>query len=185
MYVIIETQRLILRPPQLGDEKPLNQAINSSLPELQRWMPWASDSSMTATIHYVKNAIASWSNEKPHALPMIVISKESQAIIGASGFNAQSKPEVPLFEIGYWLQTSFTGQGLATEMVKALTQFAFKDFFAARVQIVTQVGNDASRRVAEKCGFVLEATLKNYFLDCLSGKPADDHIFARFDHHGL
>ena len=36
----IETERLILRPPKLGDEKPLNQAINRSLSELQRWMPW-------------------------------------------------------------------------------------------------------------------------------------------------
>lgn len=32
---------------------------------------------------------------------------------------------------------------------------------AARVQIVTQGGNEASRRIAEKCGFTLEATLKN------------------------
>ncbi len=116
---------------------------------------------------------------------MVIIHKESQQIIGASGFNDRSKPEVPLFEIGYWLETAFTRQGYTTEMVKALTRFAFQSFHAARVHIVTQVGNDASRRVAEKCGFILEATLKNYCVDCLSQKPADDWLFACFNAENL
>lgn len=176
----IQTERLILRPPNLGDEKPLNQAINRSLPELKRWMSWANDPSMQPTIRYVKKAITSWSSDIPRDFPMVIIHKASQQIIGASGFNGRSKPEVPLFEIGYWLETAFTGQGLATEMVKALTGFAFESFKAARVQIVTQVGNHASRRVAEKCGFILEATLKNYCVDALSGEPSDDWIFACF-----
>lgn len=111
---------------------------------------------------------------------MVIIHKESQHIIGASGFNDRSKLEIPLFEIGYWIETDFTRHGLATEMVHALTRFAFESFNAVRVQIMTQVGNEASRRVAEKCGFILEATLKNYCLDSLSGKPSDDWIFVRF-----
>ena len=41
MIVHIETPRLIIREPILADAKPLNAAINKSLPELQRWMPWA------------------------------------------------------------------------------------------------------------------------------------------------
>ena len=176
----IETERLILRPPKLGDERPLNQAINRSLPELQCWMPWAKDASMQPTIRYVKEGILSWEAEKPRNFPLVIIHKESQQIIGSSGFNVRSKPEIPLFEIGYWLETTYTGQGLATEMVRALTHFAFNSFQAARVQIVTQVGNQASRRIAEKCGFILEATLKNYCEDPFSGKPADDCVFVRF-----
>lgn len=185
MLPIIETDRLILRPPQLGDENSLNQAINRSLLELQRWMPWAMDPSMKLTIQYVTKGVANWSSENPCDFPLVLIYKQSQQIIGASGFNNRSKPEVPMFEIGYWLETAFTRQGLATEMVKALTHFAFKSFNAARVQIVTQVGNDASRKVAEKCGFILESTLKNYCVDCRSGKPADDWLFVRFNGEDL
>ena len=109
----------------------------------------------------------------------MIFHKESQQIIGASGFNDRSKLEVPLFEIGYWLETAFTGQGFATEMVYALTDFAFESFKAARVQIVTQVGNEASRRVAEKCGFILEATLKNYCVDSLSKKLNRDFVYSK------
>ena len=59
MLPVIETKRLILRPPKLGDEKPLNQAINPSLPELQRWMSWAKDPSMQPTVRYVNEGIIS------------------------------------------------------------------------------------------------------------------------------
>ncbi|HCA89137.1 MAG: hypothetical protein CMF38_02190 [Legionellaceae bacterium] len=65
----LATRRLILRPPRLGDEKPLNQAINRSLPELQRWMPWANDPSMQPTIRYVKEGINSWESDALHDFP--------------------------------------------------------------------------------------------------------------------
>lgn len=86
----IETERLILRPPMLGDEKPLNQAINRSLPELQRWMPWAKDPSIKPTICFVKDGIASWGSDRPRDFPMVLIHKESNKIIGVSGFNDRS-----------------------------------------------------------------------------------------------
>lgn len=70
-------------------------------------------------------------------------------------------------------------------MVKALTKFAFSTYQAARVQIITQVENRASIRVAEKCGFIFEGTLRNHTVDCISGLPADDSIFACFDSEGL
>ena len=181
----IESERLILRPPQLGDEKPLNQAINNSLSELQRWMPWAQDPSLGPTINFVEEGIKSWSSKAPRDFPMVLINKETQKIIGASGFIATSKPEIPMFEIGYWLETAYTGKGLATEMVRALTRFAFESYHAARVQILVQVGNEASKKVAEKSGFTLEATLKNYCLDCVTGKPADDWLFSRFNANSL
>jgi RimJ/RimL family protein N-acetyltransferase len=185
MYPVIETERLILRPPKLGDETPLNEAINRSLPALQRWMPWAVDPSFEPTQRFVKAGAESWSNEQAKDFPMVVIHKAFNQIIGASGFNERSNPLVPMYEIGYWLDTQYTGLGLATEAVSALTTFAFKSFNAVRVQVVMQADNYASRRIAEKCGFVLEATLKKYRVDCLSKQPADDCIFVRFDAEGI
>lgn len=185
MYPVIETERLILRPPQLGDETPLNEAINRSLSALQRWMPWAADPSFEPTMRFVREGIASWSNKKAKDFPMVVFHKASNQIIGASGFNERSNPLVPMYEIGYWLDTQYTGLGLATETVSALTKFAFESFNAVRVQVVMQADNYASKRIAEKCGFVLEATLKKYRVDCLSKQPSDDCIFVRFDTEGL
>ena len=55
--VLIETPRLILRTPQAGDAKPLNDAINRSLPELQRWQPWAFDPSLETTTKFINDSI--------------------------------------------------------------------------------------------------------------------------------
>src|SRR5215475_8757445 len=36
-----ETERLIIRAPQPGDGKAINDAIRESLDDLRPWMPWA------------------------------------------------------------------------------------------------------------------------------------------------
>lgn len=181
MLPIIETERLIIRTPILGDEKPLNQAIQESLSELRQWMPWASNPGFDPTIRFIKSGIENWRSEHQKNFPMVIVLKETQEIIGASGYNDRSNPIVPFYEIGYWLATKYTNCGLATEVVSALTQYAFEKLSAARVQIVIQVDNAHSIRVAEKCGFQVEAKLHHHSIDCVSGKPADDFVFVCFN----
>lgn len=180
MLPTIETERLMIRTPILGDEKPLNQAIKDSLSELRQWMPWATSPGFDPTIQFIRSGIENWRSEQQKDFPMIVILKETQEIIGASGYNDRSNPRVPFYEIGYWLKTQYTNCGLATELVNALTDYAFQTLKAVRVQIVIQVDNVHSIRVAEKCGFQIEAKLHHHCIDCISGKPADDFVFVRF-----
>lgn len=72
MHPVFETDRLILRPPQLEDEMPLKEAINRSLPALQRWMPWAADPSFEPTMRlwelviYLRMANYSERSRSPH-----------------------------------------------------------------------------------------------------------------------
>lgn len=75
---MIETQRLILRAPQRGDEKPLNAAINRSLSALQRWLPWAKVPSLAPTKRYVENGIANWASSAHRDFPLLVIVKATQ-----------------------------------------------------------------------------------------------------------
>lgn len=56
----IETPRLIIRPVYLGDEFPLNQAVNNSLDLLQKWQPWAKDPSIEATRDFVQQGVFAW-----------------------------------------------------------------------------------------------------------------------------
>jgi RimJ/RimL family protein N-acetyltransferase len=60
-------------------------------------------------------------------------------------------------------------------------EYAFTKYQAARVQIKTEATNERSRKIAERCGFTLEARLHNHCFDCQTGKPADDLIYAMFD----
>ena len=185
MNPIIETERLLIRTPRLGDEIELNQAINRSLNELQRWELWASDPSLETTAEFIKNGVESWDSDKQSEFPMIVIHKQDKMIIGASGYNKASEPSVPYYEIGYWIDTQYTGLGLATELTNALTRYAFVTLKAIRTQIFAHIENLKSIRVAQKCGYTLEATLHNTRIDCKTGKPADSVLFACFDNSDL
>jgi RimJ/RimL family protein N-acetyltransferase len=56
-------------------------------------------------------------------------------------------------EIGYALDQKFQGQGIATEAVKALTEWAFQDAGLQVLRAETPVDNVGSQRVLEKNKF--------------------------------
>ena len=177
----IETPRLIIRPVQLGDEIELNAAIQHSLPSLQRWMPWSKDPSIQTTREHIQRGVHAWASGNARDFPMVVIHKNDNTIISGSGFNEKSDLSKPYFEIGYWIDSRYEGQGLVTELVNALTRYALDALHATRVQICTQVENERSILVAKRNAYECEATLKNDRLDCVSGLPSDSYLFACCD----
>src|SRR5262249_4185470 len=72
---------------------------------------------------------------------------------------------VPKCEIGYWIRSSCARRGYATEAATALAALASGALGARRVEITCNARNAASRRVAEKSGFALEAVLANHRRD--------------------
>lgn len=54
-----------------------------------------------------------------------------------------------------------TGRGLATETLRAVSEWVLVDQRFNRLQITTAVGNRAARLVAATCGFVQEGVLRN------------------------
>ncbi|MFC5823149.1 GNAT family N-acetyltransferase [Nonomuraea insulae] len=63
-------------------------------------------------------------------------------------------------EIGYWAAPEARGKGVTTHAVKALCRWAFRSLDLELIQWRAEAGNEASRRVAEKAGFVFEGTLR-------------------------
>ena len=59
-------------------------------------------------------------------------------------------------EIGYWLGEPFWGRGIATEALRAMTEYAFAHFDICRLEAGVFSWNPASARVLEKCGYTLE-----------------------------
>lgn len=63
-------------------------------------------------------------------------------------------------EIGYWTDPRSRGRGVATSAVRAACQWAVTTLGLELIEWRCEVGNTASRRVAEKAGFLIEATLR-------------------------
>ena len=78
--------------------------------------------------------------------------------------------------LSYWVRTSQTGQGLATQVVRQAAMFAFQQVGLLRLEIVVAEPNLASQRVAEKSGAVREGLLRNRIT--IHGKTYDAWMFS-------
>jgi len=179
----ITTKRLLIRPPMPGDGPEFCNAVNESFVELNKWMSWASvRPTVESSEANIRESYASWIRRE--VLRLSLFDKKSMRLLGSSGFHAidwKSKR----FEIGYWGRTPDNGQGYITEAVTALTQFAFSELGARRVEIHTDSENVLSLKIPKKLGFTLEATLQNHSVQLHTGNQGHTLIFARFDAKGL
>jgi RimJ/RimL family protein N-acetyltransferase len=175
----VETERLILRPPQAGDGAVLHAAIAESLVELRRFLaslPWvAVEQTVESSELYCRNAQANFISRKD--LPFLVFEKSSGQLLGATGLH-RTVWSVPKTEIGYWGRTSRCGNGFTSEAVEAISTYAFANLRAVRLEIITDEENDPSRRVAERCAFVLEGILHSE-RRAPDGKLRNTCIYAR------
>jgi RimJ/RimL family protein N-acetyltransferase len=69
------------------------------------------------------------------------------------------------FEIGYHLfDTASRGRGLMSEALRLAVRYLFEQHDVNRLQIATAADNEASRRLALRCGFRFEGTLRGNVL---------------------
>jgi RimJ/RimL family protein N-acetyltransferase len=157
----LHTERLSLRPPRAGDGAALFAAVSESLPELRQFLaslPWvAAEQSIEASEAYCRGAHAKFLTRTD--LPYLAHLRSSGELVACVGLH---RPEwsTPKFEVGYWCRSSRLGCGYVTEGVGAIVSLAFDALSARRVELITDEENARSRRVAERCGFVLEGVLK-------------------------
>ena len=79
--------------------------------------------------------------------------KETDKLIGIVYFFDETKDSC---EIGYWIGSGYWGQGCATEAVNRFLEYLFSEKGFRTVYAFFFTGNDASRRVTEKCGMVYD-----------------------------
>lgn len=138
---VLETERLVLRAPRLGDAKVVKTLANDRrIAENTARIPHPYK--LSDAEDFISSA--NRSNET------VFLITARDVVIGACGF-AQVDRHPP--EIGYWLGTKYWGKGYATEAVRALIDHAFTDLDSEALQAAARVTNPASRRVLEKCGF--------------------------------
>ena len=64
-------------------------------------------------------------------------------------------------EVGYVLNRSYWGKGIAPEALDAVIAFGFDELILRRIEAKFIIGNDNSRRVMEKCGMQFEGVLRS------------------------
>ena len=64
-------------------------------------------------------------------------------------------------ELGYVVAPPARGRGVATEALRLLTVWGFAERGLMRLELLISVENEASKRVAAKCGYVHEGVLRS------------------------
>jgi RimJ/RimL family protein N-acetyltransferase len=69
------------------------------------------------------------------------------------------------------------GRGMATAMLRALTDWAFAEAGVRRARLVVDVENPASLRVAERAGYVREGVMRSVYFK--NGRRIDAWLLSR------
>ncbi|WP_342501817.1 GNAT family protein [Bacillus sp. FSL W7-1085] len=173
----LETERLILRAPhQTGDGKIVNQAIKDSFSELKAWLPFAQElPTAEETEINLRNAHINFL--KRESFRFLIFDKNSNHFIGTTSLQ-RIDWTTPKCEIGYWVNTKFSGNGFMTEAVEKLADFGLNNIKFRRIEIRCESTNLKSRAIPEKLGFVFEGTLRNDDLSADGSKLTDTCFYS-------
>ena len=90
-----------------------------------------------------------------------LVDKNTGQKVGAAGFNDYNTQHQKC-EVGYWLLPQYWGTGLATEALRSVVEFLFKEKKAHRIEALIEQANAGSCRVMERIGFIREGLLRDY-----------------------
>ncbi|WP_257348486.1 GNAT family N-acetyltransferase [Pseudalkalibacillus decolorationis] len=170
------TDRLHIRMPHSGDGEAVYNAIQASLNELKPWMPFAHlEQTMEDVEVNIRNSHIKFL--KREDLRLLVFLKDTGEFVASSGLHRMDW-EVPKFEIGYWMDTRYSGKGYMTEAVQGITDFAFTELNARRLEIRCDPKNKRSCAVPERLGFILEGVLRNDDISLVNNELTDTCIYA-------
>ncbi len=149
-HMILETDRLILR--KWNDQDAASLYFLARNPEIGRkagWLPHENVAYSRAIIRTILNG------EEDYA---IVEKGGTDKPIGSISLNLGENTERGRVEgegeIGYWIGMPFWNRGYATEALSEVVRHGFEDLKLTKIYCAYFDGNNRSKRVQEKCGFM-------------------------------
>ncbi len=180
----IRTPRLLIRPRQPGDGKFTLAAIVETWDDLHRWMWWAETpntfTSEQIDMRYLQTTGGILQQDVIELLGIEAATGEPVVWCGFHDIDWKSRQ----CDTGFWVRRSAQGKNIATESTNAMLRYAFGALGMHRVGLTHSEGNEASRRIAEKLGFLPEG-VQRAANPLPGGVRADRHCYVRFGAEGL
>ncbi|WP_046729198.1 GNAT family N-acetyltransferase [Streptomyces humi] len=152
--VTLTTPRLLLRAVGPQDTDAVYAAVQD--PDIQRWTtipsPYLPEHARGFTEQLVPDG---WSEGSMFTFGVFL---PTQGLAGMLGLTMRS---LGTAEVGFWSAREHRGRGHITEATLAVARWAFTEMAIDRVEWRAEVGNLASRAVAERAGFAMEGTLRS------------------------
>jgi RimJ/RimL family protein N-acetyltransferase len=148
-----------VRPFRRRDLDSLVDAAADSLSDLNKWLPWAhSGYGRRDALMFLRDSVSAWSEGRAFDFTIRYLDDPGFHVGNVSVWYVSRQSRVG--EVGYWIRSSETRQGVATEATARILEVAFDELALHRVVLRIAVGNEGSERVAEKLGFAREGLLR-------------------------
>lgn len=152
----LEDDRVVLRPVRAGDLPVVVDACRDPLTQLYTRVPRDYDEDDARA--FIDGAAGR--RLMGVSLDLGVGSADDDRLLGVIGLVADRHDEGRA-EIGYWIAPAERRRGAAGRALALLSRWAVTDGGFARIDLQAAIGNTASVRAAERCGFVREGTLRD------------------------
>lgn len=157
----IITPRLKLRPIQPGDGQAVHEVKQESWNEFEKWRVWTHKSRAETTVADDEAFCRLKHEAYVQRKGLCYLAFMNDRLIGQGSLN-HCNWESRTFVVGYWVRSSETGKGYASEIALALCHYAFKALKARKLTSYHAAGNDRSGAVLKKTGFIHEGTLREH-----------------------
>lgn len=151
--MILITERLVLRPWTEADAESLYKYAKD--PDVGTPAGWPAHKSVEESLEVIKNVLNG-------AECYAVCEKGDTKAIGSIELKMKGRTDMTEredeCELGYWLGKPFWGRGYMPEAAKELIRHGFEDLGMTTIWCGYYDGNEKSKRVQEKLGFVYHHT---------------------------
>ncbi|WP_209319720.1 GNAT family N-acetyltransferase [Ancylomarina longa] len=165
----MDKQKFILRKWKSGDAQAIvKHANNKNIAKFLR-DSFPSPYTFVDASHWIQYA-----NCGVNGVQLAIVVNEE--VIGCVGVEIKDDVYRKSAELGYWLGEDYWNKGIMTKAVKQMVEYAFLNLNIVRLFAYVFEGNNASCRVLEKAGFILESIQKMAIYK--NGKLKDQLIYA-------
>jgi ribosomal-protein-alanine N-acetyltransferase len=150
-----ETKRIIARPAT-RDAAPVIFDDYATDPDVAKYMTWGSHRALDETLEFLDRCERVWLDGS--AYPWTLWLKSSGEFLGMCEIRVRGHA----VDLGYALSRRWWRQGLMSEAVQSLVQWALSEPDIVRVWAVCDVDNPRSARVLERVGMQREGILRRW-----------------------
>lgn len=152
---LVRTSRMVLRAPRVSDKAELLRVVKVSKAHLEPWSTLHREGESDEDLVRRQIEMARVGDERGTAWRRIGVLEDGR-IAGAFNLNSISRGLTFDADANWWIAGDCLGQGLGTEGVEAMLDFALLDIPRGlglhRVTAAIAPGNEASLRVAQRVG---------------------------------
>jgi [ribosomal protein S5]-alanine N-acetyltransferase len=179
---MIETQRLIVRLPELADVRDIVRYYRDNMAHLQPFSPtytagFLEVATWTEQVHFRAREYAA----REAFRAFIFARPEPSRIVGNINLTQVIRGAFQSANLGYALAGAEQGRGYMSEAVSAMVAFAFGEWDLHRVAASYMPRNARSGSVLERCGFHVEGHAKDYLQ--IDGRW-EDHVLTAVTNPG-